>query len=29
VSDPSTVIAEMTSPEGYDDDPIAAGGGRL
>ena len=29
VSDPSTVIAEMTSSESYDDDSIAAGGGRL
>jgi hypothetical protein len=29
VSDPSTVIAEMTSQEAYEDDPIAGGGGRL
>ena len=29
VADPATVIAEMTSPESYEDDPIAAGGGRL
>ena len=29
VSDPSTVIAEMTSQESYEDDPIAGGGGRL
>lgn len=29
VSDPSTVIAEMTSQESYEDEPIAGGGGRL
>jgi hypothetical protein len=29
VSDPSTVIAEMTSQESYEDDPIVGGGGRL
>jgi hypothetical protein len=29
VSDPSTVIAEMTSQESYEDDPITGGGGRL
>jgi hypothetical protein len=29
VSDPSSVIAEMTSQETYEDDPTAGGGGRL
>ena len=28
VSDPSTVVAEMTSQESYEDEPIAGGGGR-
>jgi hypothetical protein len=29
VADPASVIAELTSLESYEDDPIAVGGGRL